>query len=242
MNIDQHPLPDLESKESAGPPGEASFGEILPYAAPMFAFLVLTSLEGSLPGGPASYPVAYAIKVAIVAAVAWFYRSAWSDLRPVPSPGKLALAVLVGLVVFALWVGLEGLYPALNFLGKRSAFDPWVFAPGWKWAFIGVRFLGLVLLVPIIEELFWRSFLIRWLIDSDFKKVPIGRVTPLAAGVTSVVFALSHPEWLPALLTGLLWAWLLWQTKSLSACVASHAVANLALGVYVVATGDWKYW
>ncbi len=67
-------------------------------------------------------------------------------------------------------------------------------------------------------------------------------MTPLAAGVTSVLFALAHPEWLPALLTGLLWAWLLWQTRSLSTCLISHAVANLALGIYVITTGDWKYW
>ena len=93
-----------------------------------------------------------------------------------------------------------------------------------------VRFLGLVLLVPLIEELFWRSFLIRWLIDPDFLKVPIGRVTPLAAGITSVVFAGSHPNGFRRLLTGLLWAWLLWQTKSLSACVLSHAFANLGPG------------
>ena len=101
----------------------------------------------------------------------------------------------------------------------------------------------IVALVPLIEELFWRSFLIRWLIDpDDFQRVPIGRMTPFAAGGTAVLFALAHPEWLPALITGLLWAWLLWQTKSLSACLISHAVANLALGIYVMATGDWKYW
>jgi membrane protease YdiL (CAAX protease family) len=64
----------------------------------------------------------------------------------------------------------------------------------------------------------------------------------LAAGVTSVFFALAHPEWLPALLTGLLWAGLLWRTKSLGACVVSHATANLALGLYVIAIGAWKYW
>jgi CAAX prenyl protease-like protein len=242
MSNHQHPIPEHETQEPAGHAGEAALHEVVPYVAPMFAFLALTSLESYMPGGPGGYPVAYAIKVAIVAAVAWFYRSTWSDLRPIPSPVKLALGVGVGLLVFALWVGLEGVYPALDFLGKRTAFDPAVLEPGRRWAFIVVRFLGLVLLVPLIEELFWRSFLIRWLIDPDFKKVPIGRVTPLAAGITSVVFAGSHPEWLPALLTGLLWAWLLWQTRSLSACVVSHSVANLALGIYVVATGDWKYW
>ena len=214
---------------------------MLPYVVPMFAFLVLTNLEGYLPG-PDWYPLAYAAKVLAVAILAWHYRSAWSDLRPLPPIRSLVLAIMIGLVVFVLWVRLEGWYPALSFLGKRTGFDPGTLAPGWKWPFIVVRFFGLVVLVPLIEELFWRSFLIRWLVDPDFLKVAIGRVTPLAAGITSAVFAFSHPEWLPALLTGLLWAWLLWQTKSVSACVLSHAVANLALGLHVITTGDWKFW
>ena len=100
--------------------------------------------------------------------------------------------------------------------------------------FYVVRLIGLVLLGPLIEELFWRSFLIRWLIDPDFRRVPIGRVTLISAAVTSVLFAVAHPEWLPALLTGLFWAWLLHQTRSLAACLISHAVANLALGIYVI--------
>jgi len=215
--------------------------EMLPYVAPMLAFLVLTSLEGYLPG-QGWYPPAYAAKVLVVAIVAWCCRSTWSDLRPVPPATSLVLATMVGLIVFVLWVRLEGWYPEIGLLGKRTGFDPSPLPAGWKWPFVAIRFTGLVLLVPLIEELFWRSFLIRWLVGPDFWKVPIGRVTPMAAGLTSAVFALSHPEWLPALLTGLLWAWLLWQTKSVSACVLSHAVANLALGLHVVATGDWKYW
>ena len=110
--------------------------------------------------------------------------------------------MLLGLVVWGLWVGLDGHYPALPFLGKRAGFDVGSLDPGSRWAFIVVRMLGLVVLVPLIEELFWRSFLIRWLIDPDFQKVPIGQVTPTAAAVTSVMFALVHPEWLPALAHG----------------------------------------
>ena len=220
----------------------------LPYVAPMIGFLAITAAEGYLPtrgGGvdPLWYPVVYAIKVAIVAVLAWMCRSTWRDLAPRPSPGTLALATVLGLGVAALWVGLDGHYPALPFLGgKRSSFDPNVMPRPGMVAFVAVRLLGLVVLVPLIEELFWRSFLMRWVIDQDFARVPIGRVTPLAAGVTSVAFGLAHPEWLPGLITGLAWAWLVWQAKSLSACVVSHAVANLALGLYVIATGDWKYW
>jgi uncharacterized protein len=238
-----HPPYSTEPEASATKPGanELTPQAMLPYIAPMFVFLVLTSLESYLPG-PAWYPLAYAAKVALVALVAWLCRSTWSDLKPIASPTSLLLASVAGIIVFALWVGLDEKYPALRFLGSRSGFDPSSLPSTWRAAFIVVRLAGLVLLVPLIEELFWRSFLMRWLIDQDFWKVPIGQVTPMAAALTSVVFAFSHPEWLPALLTGLLWAWLLHQTRSISACVISHAVANLALGCYVLATGQWKFW
>jgi CAAX prenyl protease-like protein len=154
----------------------------------------------------------------------------------------LALSAFVGFIVFGSWVGLEGLYPSIAFLGQRVGFDPTPLAPQARLAFYAVRLLGLVVLVPLIEELFWRSFLIRWLIKPDFQNVPIGRVTLLSAGVTSVFFALVHPEWLPALITGFLWAWLLYRTKSVSACVVSHMTANLALGIYIMMVGAWQFW
>jgi uncharacterized protein len=225
----------------------AELPAILPYLVPIFAYVTLSGLEGYLPQvdkqpSPVWYPIAYAVKVALVAVSAWWYRSTWKDLRPFPTLPSLGLATLIGLLVFGLWVGLDGVYPALPGMGHRTAFDPGRLSTGFRWGFIVVRMAGLVVLVPVIEELFWRSFLIRWLIDQDFPSVPIGRVTPMAAVVSSVLFALAHPEWLPALLTGLLWAWLLRQSKSLSACVLSHVVANLALGIYVIASGDYKYW
>jgi CAAX prenyl protease-like protein len=232
-----------ESLDRLQVPGSdaAGLADILPYIAPILTFLVLTNLEGFLPD-PSWYPLAYAAKVLVVALVAWHFRSTWHDLRPISSAGMLALSVMVGLIVFVLWVRLDGYYPEIGFLGKRTGFDPSSLNPRWKWPFVAIRFAGLALLVPLIEELFWRSFLVRWLIDPDYWKVPIGRVTPMAASVTSALFALAHPEWLPALLTGFLWAWLLWQTKSLSACVISHSVANLALGLHVLVTGDWRFW
>ena len=241
MTPKHNSFPDSQVTAADRPTGEAGFHEMLPYVVPMFAFLVFTNLESYVPG-PDWYPLAYAVKVLAVALLAGYYRSAWTDLRPLPPLRSLVLAVMVGLIVFVLWIRLEGWYPTFSFLGKRTGFDPGTLAPDWKWPFIVIRFFGLVVLVPLIEELFWRSCLIRWLIDPGFFKVAIGRVTPLAGGITSAVFAFSHPEWLPALLTGLLWAWLLWQTKSVSACVLSHAVANLALGLHVISSGDWKFW
>ncbi len=173
------------------------------------------------------------------------YRSTWRDLRPRPSAGTLALAVGLGLAVAAVWVGLDSVYPRFGSAGKRVGFDPNAIAStAGRVGFIAVRLFGLILLVPLFEELFWRSLAIRYVVDpDDFTRVPIGKVTPMAAGATAVVFAMAHPvEWLPALLTGLAWAWLIHRTKNLTACVVSHATANLALGIYVLTSHDWKFW
>jgi CAAX prenyl protease-like protein len=221
----------------------------LPYVAPMAVFLVLTTLEGWLPEPSKEsprlfYPPFYAFKITLVALTCWFFRSTWRDLRPWPGLKSTALAIGLGLVVTILWVVLDGWYPVAGDVGKRAGFDPNVLQPMAKSTFLTIRLMGLVLIVPLFEELFWRSFVVRWIIDpDDFQKVPIGKVTPIAAAITAALFGLEHPaEWLPALLTGGLWAWLLKQTRSVSACFLSHAVANLGLGVYVLVRGEWKFW
>ncbi len=222
----------------------------LPYVAPMAAFLLLTAAEGFLPtrasdgaAEPSWYALAYAAKVAVVSVVAWVCRSAWQDLTPRPSQVAMGLAVVAGVVVAVGWVAIDPYTPALPFSGgARAGFDPHRLAIPGRYAFLAARLYGLVLLVPLVEELFWRSFLMRWVIDPDFLKVPVGKVTLPAAAITSGLFALAHPEWLAALLTGLIWAGLLWRTRSLAACLVSHAVANAALGGYVLATGAWRFW
>jgi uncharacterized protein len=254
LNVDR-PSPSHEaeagsqagSEVSSSARHETPTADLLPYVVPMFAYVVLGYLEGYLPSvdsqpSPVWYPAAYAARVVIVAALAWHYRETWTDLRPAPRLPAIALAVLSGLLVTCLWVGLDGRYPSLPFLGERVSFDPTRMSQVPRLGFYAARLTGLVVLVPLIEELFWRSFLIRWLIDQDFRIVPIGRVTLVSGSVTSLLFASAHPEWLPALLTAALWAWLLHQTRSLSACVISHAVANLALGLYVIEYAAWRFW
>jgi CAAX prenyl protease-like protein len=107
---------------------------------------------------------------------------------------------------------------------------------------IGARLAGAVLLVPVMEELFWRSFLIRYLIETDFSKVPIGQFTWASCIITVVLFGLEHNLILAGIMAGLAYNLLLYFTRSIFHCTLSHAVTNLLLGLYVLQTGNWHFW
>jgi uncharacterized protein len=100
-----------------------------------------------------------------------------------------------------------------------------------------------VLIVPVVEELFWRAWLMRWLINTDFQQVKLGTYSPLAFWVTAVLFASEHgPYWDVGLLTGIIYnSWMI-RTKSVGNCILMHAVTNGALSAYVIATAQWQYW
>jgi CAAX prenyl protease-like protein len=99
-----------------------------------------------------------------------------------------------------------------------------------------------VVIVPVMEELFWRSFLIRYLTNQDFTAIPIGRFSMTAFWLVAGASGLAHPEWLVAVVASAAYSWLLKHTGSLFATVVAHAVTNAALGVYVLLSRDWQYW
>ncbi len=159
------------------------------------------------------------------------------------SQRSLPLAVGVGLAVFVLWVSPQALF---NQPARTEGFDPTVFAEE-PWLYAGTvaaRFFRLVVVVPLVEEIFWRGFLQRYLIDERFMAVPFGKYTPLSFWGVAGVFMLVHdmPDWPAALATGVIYGWVAVRTKSLLACVVAHAVTNLALGVYIMLTRQWGFW
>lgn len=219
-------------KESAAP-------KWLPYVAPIIAFALLTFAEGYVPRE--FYFHAYTAKVLVVTIILIVFKSTWHDIQP--TARVVPLAVLVGVLVFVQWVVIDKFVPYPHF-GERTGFDPFAGLdnPALRTLFFVVRFYGLVLMVPLMEELFWRSFLLRYFTDPNFERIPLGVFSWTAFLIVAAVFGVSHPEWLVAVITACAYALLLKWTRSLFACFVAHAVTNLALGIYVVKTGDWVYW
>jgi uncharacterized protein len=128
-------------------------------------------------------------------------------------------------------------------LGKRSAFNPLAELADrriWAYGFLAIRFFGLVVIVPVIEEFFLRGFLMRFVMAADWWKVPFGSANWLALAVGTLVPVLMHPqEALAAAVWFSLISWLMLRTRNIWDCIAAHATTNLLLGVYVVTTGNW---
>ena len=100
-----------------------------------------------------------------------------------------------------------------------------------------------MIIVPVVEELFWRGWLMRWLINNDFERVPLGTYAPFAFWITALMFASEHgPYWDVGLMTGAIYNLWMIRSKSLADCVLMHAVTNGILSVYVIASGQWQYW
>ncbi len=213
----------------------------VPYVLPFALFLLLTTLESHLP--LKIYPVFYAVKIALVGGALIALRGAFPEARP--GGGGWVWATALGVILFFAWIFIDKHTPHPAFLGTRTAFDPSreISTPLGVFLFLVVRFLGLVVVVPYVEELFYRGFLLRFVSDmDDFRRVPVGTFSVVALLVNAGVFALSHPEWLAAAVFALALCGLLRFTRNFFACVLAHGVTNLLLGVYVLHTASWQYW
>jgi CAAX prenyl protease-like protein len=172
------------------------------------------------------------------ALLVWFWKTyAWG------AKWHVITAVLTGLVVLALWISPQWLFGAEQ---RTDGFNPGLFAgsAALYWGTLILRFIRLVVIVPLLEEIFWRGFLLRYLIKEDFTKVSFGTFSWFSFGVVTVMFGLAHfgPDFIPALLTGAIYNLLAVKTRSLACCVLAHAVTNLGLGLYIMQTGQWGFW
>lgn len=201
------------------------------------------ALLGAMPYLPIPRVWAYPIRTVIVLVVLSMVSRSRIRLRP----SHPVSSVLVGIGVFAIWIAPDLLFP-----GHR---EHWIFhnaltgsdsaSPASPPAgiFLWFRVAGSALLVPIVEELFWRAWLMRRLISPDFSRIALGTYTAQSFWLTAVLFASEHGSyWAVGLAAGIVYNWWMLRTRSLADCILAHAVTNASLAWYVIAAGRWEYW
>lgn len=235
--------PQTQERSGERSPRWARVHPALPYVLPFAVFLLLLLTSDSLHAilGQWESP----LRVAILSVVLWIFSRDVIDLRV----RQLVPTLLIGVAVFALWIAPDLLFP-----GYRNH---WLFQNSITGAVktsipadlldnsmvLTFRIIRAVILVPIIEELFWRAWLLRWLVSPNFESIRLGTYTAASMWISALLFASEHgPYWEVGLLAGLIYNFWIVRTKSLGDCILAHAVTNGALSLFVIATGRWEYW
>ena len=223
------------------PPRQSRISDDMAYILPMGIFLFFIFLQGHLPGGVPFYYLLRTLGTAIALFFLWdrYTKIRWNGLW---------LGVIVGVVGTFQWIGMQ-LWLQHHFRlfePGPGAFNPMEYFHnrGSQFSFIGLRLVGAVLVVPVMEELFWRDYLWRQLLaPNNFRLATVGEWSPMALLAVSAAFATVHANWgLTAVVWGLMVGCLLLYTKSLGACIIAHATTNLLLGLWVLKTGEWSFW
>ena len=217
---------------------------ILPFSVYM-GFIALSSLLALL------FPVddqsqvgelwLYPIKILIVGGLLVFFWSKFDELKsPLVVSWSEGLSVIgIGVLVYVLWVRMDWPW-AMQ--GEATEYNPFKDAGSMGMWLAGIRIFGASVVVPVMEELFWRSFLIRWVIDNRFNVVPLGAFTIGSFAATVVLFGLEHNLWLAGMMAGALYNLLLYQTRRLWPCILAHGLTNFLLGIHVLLTEEWQWW
>lgn len=214
----------------------------LPYVLPFAAFVLFLAVQNYAPVPPS---LDYPVRAVLLSVILYAFSRRVIDLR---SLHRLE-TVIIGVAVFVIWVGPDMLFPGYrqhwlfqnSIIGRIGSAVPeqQLILPLVLWS----RIFRAVVLVPIIEELFWRAWLMRWLISPKFQTIKLGAYSPMAFWITAVLFASEHgPYWDVGLVTGVIYNWWMVRTRSLGDCILAHAVTNACLCGYVVATRHWEYW
>jgi CAAX prenyl protease-like protein len=204
---------------------------------PFVIFLALTFCQKWL-GVQGPYWM-YLVKTAVGAWLIWEMRSYVAEMRWAISWE----AVVVGVGICVMWIGISDWYP--KFSKPDTTWNPHtLYGQGstMAWMFVLVHLLGSTFVVPPLEEVFYRSFLYRYLVKTDFLAMPLSRFHLLSFVVTSAAFAAEHYEWLSGILCGLAFQWLVIRKNRIGDAMTAHAITNFLLGVWVIWKGAWQFW
>ena len=211
----------------------------IPYVVPFALFMILTELGRLF---PTLNPYIYISKTILVGSMLCFWRHRYAaDFTSGLSFREIGTAVFCGFLVLFIWIAPE---KYLFQVGQSAGFDPYALGGSQVAAsgLITARLFGSSVVVPVMEELFWRSFLMRYLIDPKFRSVPMGAFTWLSFIWVAVLFGLEHNRVVVGILAGLLYGLLLVHQKNLKGVIVAHGVTNLGLGIHILITGNWLFW
>ena len=230
---------------------------MLARVVPFVIFLGLTFCQGQF--GEASRYWFYLAKTIVGA---WLIWSVWPLVEEMRWKFSWE-AVVVGVGVCAIWVGLDGYYPTLDEiirkvglsdllkklgLSSEKSILPWnphlQFGEGSSlaWLFVVTRIAGSAIIVPPLEEVFYRSFLYRYIAQADFQSVPLGQFAWMPFLLTAVIFGFVHPQWLAGILCAFAYQGLVCWKKRLGDAMTAHAITNFLLGLWLVWKGAWQFW
>lgn len=210
---------------------------VLARVAPFVIFLALTFCQGAF--GEASRYWFYLVKTLLGIGLVWMMRPLVVEMRWAFSWE----AVVVGVGVCAMWIGLDGFYVKFGKPGvpwnPRAQFGQ---DSTLAWLFIVSRLLGSAVIVPPLEEVFYRSFLYRYIIKPQFLAVSLGTFNALSFALTAAIFGFNHYQWLAGILCGMAFQGLVLRKRRLGDAMTAHAITNFLLGLWVLYRGAWNFW
>ncbi len=229
---------------------DPSLARILPFGI-YIAFLARKSLAQAL-GNPGLFELPgmdgrwwYAVQVALVSlALVWYWKGYEEFRFPRPTGGEWGLALLAGVGVFVAWINMDAPWMSMGTPEPKEGFNPLDEGGAILWPLAVVRVAGAALVVPVMEELFWRSFILRWIANREFQQVAPQSIGLLAMPLwlSAALFGSEHSLWLAGILAGLVYGWLYLRTGKLWVPVVAHGLTNGLLGAWVLYTQHWQFW
>ena len=214
--------------------GSQSLVRALPFAV-FIAFVAAQSLAGG------ASPLWWAARDASATLALVLLLPRYTELRDAPRPTALqaCAAILAGVAVFAAWTRLD---QGWNSLALHDGFDPTGERAGLAGPLLALRLFALAVTVPLMEEIFWRSFLLRWIDSPNFLAADPRAASFRAIALVTALFAAEHSQWLAGLLAGAAYTAVYVRTRNILLTTLSHAITNLLLGIWILSTGSWRFW
>ncbi|MCI5112662.1 MAG: exosortase E/protease, VPEID-CTERM system [Marivita sp.] len=188
---------------------------IVPFLAFMFSGLVVHTFSQTP-------EVWYGVQVGAMALALWVFRKPVLALTRDIDLIAVGAGVLIGIGWIVTSEPAEP-YASLAEFGTL-ALTLWVV----------LRVIGTSILVPVVEELFFRGYLFSLIDDGSLLR------RGLAIAITTAGFAALHSRPLAAAIAGIIFALVLLRRGRLFDAILCHAVANALIAAAALATGQWS--